>query len=177
MKNFNLLYSFKPLIFFLFLQILIKQFFCSNYFCFIYIGALFSKEQYKNISFMSLFFSFFLGLCVDMIYGTLGVHSFACVFTTFIKQKILKFLGFYIARNSNHVSVRTEEKFLSLKELFLINSFLTFIHIFVFKVFSTEEYFPKKIFCSLDLLTWLLTSLITCGFSFYIFTKCKKNFI
>lgn len=88
--NNNLLGQILSIITYIFLQV----FFLRNLvlfdisFCFIYISILLLLEkEWSAISTMLL--GFFVGFVIDIFYGTIGIHTSACVFAGYMRQYVL----------------------------------------------------------------------------------------
>ncbi len=64
----------------------------GNYaFCFVYVGfILLLPVEIPPLALMLL--SFLMGLCVDIFYNTLGIHTAACVLLGFMRPYVMNFL-------------------------------------------------------------------------------------
>ena len=93
-----------------------------------------------------LFTSFLLGLLVDMVSGTGGVHAAASVFVAYARPLVLKF-SFGVLYDNHHIKFSS----VNLNTLFIYISLLTFFHhiiLYALDVFNIQLIFIilKQIF-------------------------------
>lgn len=149
----------------------IKDFALFNVaFCFIYISILISLSLDLKMPYL-LLISFFIGLFLDMIYDTLGIHASACVAITYFRPAIVRLLtplGGY--DNDVEISIKT----MGIRWYSIYVLVIVFVHLFILFFleaggFNTFYWTLAKVFASL-----LFTSFFIISFQFLFFNNAQR---
>jgi rod shape-determining protein MreD len=121
---------------------------------------------FETPNWLLLLLSFFTGIVIDMFYGTLGMHSAACVFIGFCRPGILKLFS---PREGYEFGVQPTIQYLGVPWFVSYAAILTVLHHFVLfyiEVFRLSDFFPTffRVICS-SFVTLLL--IVISQFLFY----------
>ena len=95
--------------------------------CFVYIGFFLCLPWKRTNLILQLLLGFFVGLMVDALYDSLGIHAFAAVLFIYLRNFLLHILPPYAANDSEYATRPTLSN-MGFRKFFVYVFFLLFIY-------------------------------------------------
>ena len=113
-----------------------------------------------------LIISFVLGLCIDIFYGTFGMHMAACTFTGWLRPRLLRMMA---PREGYDFGMRPTMQDMGTTWFLTFAAIVIFIHhffLFYIEIFSFREFFSTFLRVLISSIATLLLVVVT-QFLFY----------
>ncbi|OJW72221.1 MAG: hypothetical protein BGO68_06225 [Candidatus Amoebophilus sp. 36-38] len=95
--------------------------------CFVYVGFFLFLPWKRTNLLLQLLLSFFVGLIVDALYNSLGVHTFAAVLLIYLRNFLLHILPPYAANDSEYATRPTLSN-MGFRKFFVYVFFILFMY-------------------------------------------------